>query len=48
MTFPLVPLSKTGAEFSLSAGELGLVIFAAILVAGTIGEQLSITVVIFV
>jgi hypothetical protein len=37
----IVPLSRGVAEWTLSVGELGLVIFAAILVGGLIGEHIA-------
>jgi hypothetical protein len=36
---PLTPDSKTAAEFWLSMGELGLVIFAVVVIIGLIGEE---------
>jgi hypothetical protein len=39
MLFPFVPLSKSVAELSLSMAEFGLVIFAAVLIIGSVGEH---------
>jgi hypothetical protein len=39
MPGPLVPLSKTAAEWSLSISELSLVVFAAVVVIGLVGEH---------
>lgn len=38
---PLVPLSKETAEFWLSRSELGLVVFAVIVIVGLIGEYVE-------
>ena|ERR1019366_9048107 len=39
MPFPLVPLSKATAEWSLSLSELSLVIFAVVVIVGSVGEH---------